>query len=351
MKIACLADLHGHNFKEFDEISDRTGSKRLDNIVDCLYYIRDYCVQERIGYLLVAGDLFQTRGKINVIAYNAIYSAFQEISTSFNSIIMIAGNHDEKDNSKNPQSSLRPFKQIDNIVVCESITPIIMGDCNLFCVPYLKDVDRIKSDIQEYVSYEKQDTRSEILLMHAGVSGAIIGESYPMQDAFNLEDLHPEFFKYIVLGHYHKRQFIGDSKNAFYCGSPIQHSFSDEGEDKGFYVIDTSKRLDIHFQPIPMPKFVTVNLDISQEELQKHAQIGNYIRISLKETEVQDFISKVPQELKYKILLEKDYKTSAKDNEITIGMSFNQIISQYAEKHNPDAKKIGLDILREVENK
>jgi hypothetical protein len=55
MKLAVFSDLHAHNFKEFDRKTDRTGSSRLDNIVDTLVYIRDYCVAKQIKYVLFGG--------------------------------------------------------------------------------------------------------------------------------------------------------------------------------------------------------------------------------------------------------------------------------------------------------
>jgi DNA repair exonuclease SbcCD nuclease subunit len=355
MKIACFSDLHAHTFREFDCKSDRTGSQRLDNIVDTLVYIRKYCRENDIKYVSFSGDLFHIRGRVNTVVFNSIYDEIKRFGEDNLQLVMIAGNHDQVDNSDVPQHSLYPFDDLPHVHVYGDLAVHTIHDeftgetVDIYCVPYSKNAQRTKDWLTNQEPIEGY-RRDRVCLFHLGISGGLVGSgSYPMSDAFNVEDLRPNFFKYILGGHFHKRQYLGGYNHVLYTGAPIQHSFGDEGEDKGFYIVDTSKRCDIQFVPIPNPKFFTLDMyKIANEDMQLIADEGHYVRLKLKEDEVQVALSYLPPNLQYKIVLEREYKEETRVD-VQIGMSFEQIVETYADEFNPDAKEIGLRILREVQ--
>jgi DNA repair exonuclease SbcCD nuclease subunit len=348
MKLAAFADLHAHNYKEFDERTDRTGSKRLDIIIDTLTYIQNYCVENGIGTILFAGDAFHVRARVNTIVFNAVYDKFKEIARCGIDMIAIPGNHDDYDNSDLPNHSLHAFKDIEGMTIMDKPDIVILeDDTPVVCARYSKNTKMIKDFIN---SINPNDFKKKpILLGHLGVSGAYVGNgNYPMADAFTIEDLRPDIFKYIVLGHFHKRQFLGDLPHAFYCGSPIQHSFNDEGEDKGFFVIDTDKRWDAQFVPIPNPKFITMTFyDVATQDIQAIADAGHYVRLQVTEEELQTALQYLPDNLKYKVELQRKYEEKTRVD-IKIGMSFEEIVSKYADEYYPEGKETGLKILEEV---
>lgn len=348
MKIACFGDVHVDIRKEFNDIGTESGSTRLDVILDALRYIKDYCVENKIDTAVCAGDLYNTRGKVNTLVFNETFKVCKEFDDSGIHLILVAGNHDQIDNSDIPQSSLRPLAEIPKVTVVENCRTLIDPSANetvrLHCVPYSKNTQMIKDFID---SVEGGEGVSDILVAHLGVSGATVGnKEYPMQDAFALSDLRPDFFKYAVLGHYHDKQMIGGTNNVFYTGSPVPHTFGDM-PDKGFYVIDTEKRWDVQFVPIPSPEFHTVDSTVTMDELQEHCDKGNYIRAQIQEDEVENFMFRVPDGLKYKIDLQREYVKETRVD-IQVGMTFEQIVGKYSDELNPDAKEVGLTILREA---
>lgn len=346
MKIACFGDVHVDIRKEFNEVTDRSGSSRLDVILDGLRYIKDYCIDNNIDTAVCAGDLYNTRGKVSTLVFNETFEVCKEFSDKGINLILVAGNHDQIDNSDVPQSSLRPLAEIPRVVVVENcrslIDPSGNGTTRLHCVPYSKNTQMIKEFIE---SATEEEGVTDILIAHLGVSGATVGnKEYPMQDAYALSDLRPDFFKYVVLGHYHDKQMVGGTNNVFYTGSPVPHTFGDM-PDKGFYVIDTEKRWDVQFVPIPSPEFYTVDSSVTEEDLQGHYEKGNYVRAQLPESQVEEFTLIAPEGLKYKIDLQREYVKETRVD-IQVGMSFEQIVAKYAEDLNPDAKEVGLEILR-----
>lgn len=353
MKLAIFSDLHAHTFKDFDSVTDLTGSQRLDNIVATLEYIRDDCYKRDIKHVLFAGDMFHIRSKVNTVVYNAIYDTIKSFNHFGIEIIAIAGNHDQNDNSDVPAHSLHTFNDLPGVTVYgHQYIHQLVGDSpldmvNIYCVPYSKNAQRTKDWL---ANLEKPEVTlfSNICLFHLGIDGGFVGKgNYPMADAFKIEDLRPDFFKYIVGGHFHKHQFLGGHPHAFYTGAPIQHSFSDEGEDKGYFIIDTSKRYDVQFVPVPNPKFITLTVsDIVNLDMQELADEGHYVRIVAKESEVQR-IYPLPTNLQYKLVLEKVYEEVLRVD-VKIGMSDEEVVTKYAEEYNPDAMEIGLKILAEV---
>lgn len=359
MKIACFGDFHGNKFKEFDEPSDLTGSKRLDIQVDAIRQIKTYCLQNNIKMLLFSGDLFQTRGKVDTVVYNCVYDEIKDIGNCGITVLMISGNHDQYNNSDVPENSLHPFKELKNVYVCDEPTLIegIPGtdtkDCNFACVPYSKNIENIKNWVKGASEVSQkclEDTGiPTILLMHAGVSGAFVGtENYSLADAFIPEDLYPDRFKYVVLGHFHKPQYLSGYNNAFYTGSPLQHSFSDEGEQRGFYVIDISKRWDVQMIPIQSPKFCTIKFEDLESKAIPLIEEGDYLRVECTESQVSLVKGLLPESANYKLSIQREYKEESRVD-VKVGMPFEQIISTYAQQFKPEAEQIGLSILKEVQ--
>lgn len=362
MKLAVFSDVHAHAFREFDEKTDHTGSKRLDNIVGTLLFIRDDCVRRGIKYVLFGGDMFHIRAKVNTVVYNAVYEAIKTYNEHGLEIVGIAGNHDQVDNSDVPQHSLHAFNDLPGVTIYGDLTRHRIEDYDedesvmVHCVPYSKNAVRAKEWIEESVSQYKEphwldSNMSHICLFHLGISGAFVGNgSYPMADAFVPEDLRPDFFKYVIGGHFHRKQKIIGYDNFMYTGAPIQHSFGDEGEDKGYLILDTNRRLDIQFVPVPNPKFITMTAqDVANEDIKQIADEGNYVRLMVKENELQAALSYIPDNLKYKVVLEKEYKEESRVD-VRVGMTEEQVVTNYANKYNPDALQLGLQILEEVKN-
>jgi len=346
MRIACFADLHAHLYKDFNTVSVQSGNSRLDQITNTLRVIRDFCVHSKIDHLLFAGDLFHKRKEVEVGVFNTVYDEIKLMAECGIQIIAIPGNHDQVDNSETPQHSLHTLADITNVSIYDDacLHNIIGTNTGIFCVPYRKNSRFILDAILQAEDYKNNNPSKDlILLAHLGVTGCKVNNTV-LQDQYSVEDLKPHLFKYGVLGHYHNRQFLPGTNHFFYCGSPLQHSYSDEGEDTGIYVIDTDRRWNIEFVPIPSPKFVTVR---GVNDLSKLQDSKDFIRFIVDEGELDELQANVPPNLQYKVEVEKRYEQTSRVD-VKVGMSFEETIAKYAEEFNPQAKDIGLKILSEV---
>jgi exonuclease SbcD len=77
----------------------------------------------------------------------------------------------------------------------------------------------------------------------------------------------PEF-DYIALGHIHKMQVLGESPPLVYPGSLQRIDFSEENDEKGYFVvdIDSDRSVSFKFQPVDARRFLTVKVEVGEHE-------------------------------------------------------------------------------------
>ena len=391
MKLVAMGDIHAHSFKDYSKTlevgwDDNTGryvkvdseqfngrviamNSRLFNIVSALSDVREYCLDNAINTCLMAGDLFHSRGSVETVVFNSVYKVFERFKQDNIEVIMIAGNHDQFDSSPVPENSLYTFNQICKVVSVPETIDLIDKDTGeiikLCALPYSKDKLMLKKYLDKFVEDTKGDTGSDkILMAHLGLSGSLIGSAnYVISDEWNINDLNERYFKYTVLGHYHKPQFV--TEGCFYTGSLLQNNFNDEGDKHGFMVLDTDFRWDVQQVALDYPEFITITKDnvetFSAEQLAK-----NYIRVASNATDADEVIGaldSVISEAAYayeedafnqiRVEVEKDYDSDNR-SDISISMSLTEVIQVYAKENAADSDDVkaliekGLDIVSKV---
>ena len=115
-----------------------------------------------------------------------------------------------------------------------------------------------------------------ILTAHATISGATVGTERSMmlgQDHVLLVSaVHKPQVEYVALGHIHKYQALRqDPPMVVYAGSLQRVDFSEEGDTKGFCVVDLDPGLPqgermtgFEFHPVAARNFVTVDVNLQQ---------------------------------------------------------------------------------------
>ena len=138
---------------------------------------------------------------------------------------------------------------------------------------------------------------------------------------------HPAF-DYIALGHIHKHQALSDEPPLVYAGSLERLDFSDETDDKGFYLVEIkpdkktgNRRVSYNFQPISGRRFITIKVNIEPQDQEPTSTILK----AISQHEIADAIVRLqislPQEIEGQILdgdirntlKEAHYYTIAKD--------------------------------------
>jgi len=357
MKILAFSDLHAHKFADFSEVDDITGNSRFTNILKCLDYMKNYALENKITHVLFMGDLYHKRKTVETTVFNLTFNKIEELAACGLHITMLRGNHDMENNSHTAQHSLEAFKQIENVKVLDTFEPFDLPetDITVYPAPYCDDKEAIKKAIDSYAYTTVNEGLEDksILMFHLGITGAFVGKSsYAMQDAFTIGDLMPHAFRFVAGGHYHRYQDLGGYEHAFYAGAPIQGNFNDEGEDKGFVVLDMETGTK-EFQPIPNPKFMTIEVDELNDEVLAELEEktkGNYVRYRVPANQAHELAEKLPEDSKHRLEVQKDYD-GEKRIDVDIDDSYEEIIKKYAKEFNPEALAVGLEIFRDSQTK
>lgn len=343
--IIAFSDFHLHIYESFAKPDTRYPNDRFRAQIDTLQKVFD-TARENNADVMFAGDLFHQRSRINDIVFNEAYRVIAEnpdIKT-----YLLRGNHDSRNNQTDSPHWLETFKYLPHVTVFSVPDSVQTSDFNLYAIPYSDDVAFLKQEIAKFAAIQKNETKPGILMAHVGVDGSETGRySHRLEGAFKVGDLYPDVFDYVILGHYHKRQFLGGLDNVFYCGNTIQTSFSDEGQEKGVFSIDLNTMSKPNFVPLPNKKFVTLTeIDGDTQNIVDN----NYVRFILPEDKAQEVEIFREESDNIRVEVQREYKTETR---IAIGMDSTEedIVEAYTKEFYPDTTNLALEILKEAKTK
>lgn len=303
--------------------------------------------------LIVNGDLFDARSTLDVRILAKVFGLFNKYQEVH--VILVAGNHDQVDNTKIPENSLTMFGTVfPNVQVITKPTKLsLMPHTQQVFIPYSEDVQWLKDSIKGYAEEARKNKDKYQLFAHIGVDGANDGGLYVhrLGGAFGLGDLYPDDFHHVFLSHYHRRQHL--APNVEYIGSSQQHSFSDEDQQKGITVVASTDLLETFIDLSSFyPKFLTV--DTTNQETKANIKDidkgSNYVRMVVHSKAEGEKYKKQLADSQVDLVLKE--KPQAK-NRLGIKQTDSeaQIVSTYADKFFPKAKEPALQALTEaVEN-
>lgn len=309
------ADIHCFAYKPFSTITDTGRNSRFVECLKVLDEIYTFAEKKKCENVYIAGDLFHNRSKIDTVVYDDVYSFFKTVD-HFHTYLLV-GNHDQavKDGSIH---SLRPFAELHNIDVIDH--PLTIE--NVLFVPYQ---DHFNVDLL---------TPADFFIGHAGVTGATVGASnFTIGEV--LSPKHLRQYKKAFLGHFHKNQQID---NIYIPGSPLQHTFGERDDDKGFYYVDDKYNVD--FVRTSAPRFGSV--DVTSEDDLVGFDEKDYMQFIVKSKKVKkvDF-TKYAKNCKVILDLPKKYEERL---EIKSAESDVDIFNHYLQQFKTPLIEQGLDI-------
>lgn len=334
-----FTDFHAHIFEDYAKPDPEYVNDRFRAQMETLEHVF-HLARHHEADLVFGGDMFHKRSKIEDVVFNGVYDVFAKNSDV--TVHLIRGNHDSKNNTTDSPHWLNTFKYLPNTRVYATPDLARINGYTLFGVPYSDDVAYLKSEIERYAQLAKGEL-NVILVAHIGVDGAETGRySHRLEGAFTVGDLFPDCFKYVALGHYHKRQFLAGTDNVFYGGNTIQTSFADEGQDKGVFLLDWKNKP--QFIPINNKQFIT--LEHIPQNVQEIVD-NNYVRFILPKDQAQEVAILKDESDNIRIEVKKEYKVETR---INIGMESTEeeIVKAYTKDKYPHVTQLALDILAEA---
>jgi exonuclease SbcD len=201
------------------------------------------------------------------------------------------------------------------------------------------NIDQVNDRLQEIMTARLLDiietidqSLPTILAAHVSVSTAKSGSEASMlvgrEPVLLLSNVAQQAFDYVALGHIHKTQVLNTRPPVIYAGSLERLDFSDEDQEKGFYIVDIDIRdgkrhVDYEFHSIDARRFVTIPINIDNDELDPMTTILE--TITSNSNSIRDSIARIqltiPKRLEpllhdadiYKVLKEAYYVTVGKE--------------------------------------
>ncbi len=251
-KIACFTDIH---------FGKKANSSTHNQ--DCLDFITWFCEQVKadpeidcVGFL---GDWNENRSALNISTLNYSYQGAKMLNDLGMPVYFIVGNHDLYHRHTREVHSVVPFNEFDNFVVVEepTVRTEIHGSV-LFC-PYLFH--------EEYPSLSKY-ADIPMWFGHFEFKGfEVTGYGMKMPTGPEAKDYKGP--KYIVSGHFHKRQV---NENVVYMGNVFPMDFGDAGDTgRGMMTYDFVKD-EMLFEDWPdLPRYIKTTLtDILDGTVELH---------------------------------------------------------------------------------
>lgn len=251
MKYIHLSDTHlGYQHLGLEE--------RKQDFFDSFNYVIDYAIEHNVDFIIHTGDFFHTSRPSNETIIEAI-SLLKKLKDKNIPIYVIPGNHDRGSGVRD-KTALDILKEFGIYQLERDFATF--EDINIFGIKYiqrsiLKTFD-MKSILEQlYESATKKEFN--ILMLHM--------EFYPF---FNtdllLENILPEGFDYVGIGHYHQAQqpFNINGSKVVYSGSTEYTQFNERDySNKGFYLVELENKKDIqiNFVNVPTRRFIVERFD------------------------------------------------------------------------------------------
>ena len=190
-----------------------------------------YLDENNIKTVLHAGDLMDRRKFVNFNVLNHVREHFiQPLKDRDIELHCILGNHDVYYRNTNKINSMRELFYSD-FHIYEKPTTLEFDGLRIAMLPWVN-----KENTEEFIKYI-QNVNAPILMGHLELDGYEV-----LRGVKHRGGMSPDMFKRfekVLSGHFHCKQSQG---NIHYLGTQYEITFSDHGEPKGFYVLDTETR-------------------------------------------------------------------------------------------------------------
>ena len=309
MRILHFSDLH-IGVENYGRTDPKTGlSTRLGDFLDSLEQVVEFALNEGVDLVLLAGDAYKGRDPTQT-HQREFAKRLNRLSKAGIPTFLLVGNHDlPAASSRATAVDIFPTLEVANIHVGNSLktydVPTPSGPLQVLAVPWPRrsailsredsrgmSIEQVRQTLEERLTdgievaaSQLDPTIPAILTGHVTVNGATVGTERSMmlgQDHVLLVSaLDRPQVEYVALGHIHKHQILRpDPPMVVYSGSLQRVDFSEEGDEKGFCVIDLDpaapqgqRMTKFEFHKLDARSFVTVDVTVERQDVDPTATV------------------------------------------------------------------------------
>lgn len=303
IRILHLADLH-LGVENYGRIDPSTGlSSRVRDFLDRLDEVVAFALQEKVDVVAFAGDAFRDRHP-DPTYQRDFARRIRQMATAGIAVVLVAGNHDLP-NMPVRATSMDIFRalEVKNVYVSARTEEVLRlplrrkRELQVATFPYpLRSRLLLSDEVRRKPLREQEDfLRAQIarnlihlaeqvdrnvpaiLVGHLLVQGAELGSEQRMTLGYQPEAMlgtvaHPAYDA-VLLGHVHRAQVLrSEAPPVLYSGSLERVDFGEEGEEKGFFLVEIeegpARGRPVHYRFIPVQArpFLTISVDARRGE-------------------------------------------------------------------------------------
>ena len=308
MKIIHFADLH-LGVEEYGNTNPTTGlSTRLEDFLSSLDEMVDYALEEGVDLVLFCGDAYKSR-EPGQTQQREFARRINRIISGGIPVFLLAGNHDMS-NAAGRATAIEIFDALalERVYVANRPgihrIPTAEGTVQIVSLPWLRrstllskeetkglDFEGINQKLQEVLTNiiatnagRLDPALPAILAAHIWVTGAKLGSESMMnigqEHTLLLSSVANPAFDYVALGHIHKHQVLSENPPVVYAGSLERINFSEEKDDKGFYVAEIesrdgtgTRRVSFDFHPVEARRFLSIDASVKADNTDPTAAV------------------------------------------------------------------------------
>ena len=324
MKILHFADLH-LGMETYGSVDPATGlSTRLLDVLRALDEIVEYAVANGVDLVLFCGDAYKNRDPSQT-QQREFAKRLRRLSENGTPVFLLVGNHDLP-NAVGRATAVEIFDTLAVNHVYVGNRPDVYriqtkrGNIQVVALPWLRrsallskertknlSIYQANDQLQEMMTRRLLDVISDLdpslptlLAAHVSVATAKPGSERSMivgrDPVLLLGNVAQPVFDYVALGHVHRQQVLIQNPPVVYAGSLERFDFGDEGEDKGFFVVDIElrgkeRRVTYEFHKVNARRFVTLEIYIDIGDVEPNTTV--FKAIAQHEAEIKNAIVRV----------------------------------------------------------
>ena len=364
VKILHLSDIHIGSGFSHGKINPETGvNTRLEDFVNTLSICIDRAIAEPVDLVLFGGDAFPDATPPPYV-HEAFASQFRRLADANIPAVLLVGNHDQHSQGSGGASlSIYRTLVVPGFIVGDTIAThritTANGDVQIITLPWLNRSTLLTrpeteglalAEVNEMLLKKLEPVlEAEIRRLDPNVPTVLL--AHLMADRANLgaekflavgkgftipiSMLTRAEFDYVALGHVHKHQNLNPANDppVVYPGSIERVDFSEEKEDKGYVFLEVEAgKVDWQFCQVPARPFLTIELDVSQEDDPLET-----VLTAIAEREIEDKVVRLIYKLRSEQL--DLINTTAIDRALLIAHSHSirpELVSQLARPRLPE---------------
>ena len=320
IKILHLSDIHMGSGFSHGRTNAVTGlSTRLEDFVKTLSRCIDRAINEPVNLVLFGGDAFPDATPPPFVQ-EAFASQFRRLVDAEIPTILLVGNHDQHSQGQGG-ASLCIYRTlgVPGFIVGDSFATHLIetknGPVQVITLPWLTRSTLMTRCETEGLSLSEVHhllvnklrlvLEAEIRQLDPNIPTILLGHLMADKAEYGAERylavgkgftipisllIRPEF-DYVALGHVHCHQNLNKTNNppVVYPGSIERVDFSEEKEDKGYVMVNITKRGEMswEFCSLPVRSFQTIRVDLSAQEDPQSTLLKTIAKYSIQDVVVR----------------------------------------------------------------